>query len=192
MKAVQITNDELYTILLYTEHYFPKVEVGVKASQWHYEKEKRNPNATGIIGEWGVLKNQGHTKLHEFLSNRPRRRSDPGDVNGDFGVFDIKTNVWNLPPESMLGKSYYCGNVEAKHKDKDFLDGFIFTTFVRPERTLYIMGYLAKEEFFEVAKFHKKGESKVNGFTFPIDAYDIHYARLKPIGELGILKAITK
>lgn len=190
VRWTELSFNELYMISLYTDLYFPRSAIDHRPSQFHYDQETRNPNWTGIVGEWGVLKAQGFTGLGRYLINRPYKKADRGDVQGIAGIFDIKTNVWKVPPAGMWRKPYFCGNVEDKHLKKDFLAGFIFTVFVPEEGKVYIMGYKLRRDFIQESTFQPIGTEKENGFKAHSNLYDLHYQHLRPIGELGELTPV--
>lgn len=187
IKKVNITEEELYTIELYSQLYFSKDKMKGYDSQFHYRGEARNPNCTGIIGEWAFWKNYSNISLPEFLKDRITYGSDNGDGRIGKDIFDLKTMVWKSEPKFMLDKQSYCGNVEYKHMDKKFINFFIFATIFDDPSGLVVnlMGWVSKNKLTEWGTLHKKNDKKENGFIFPCDAYDIEYKRLNPMSYLN-------
>lgn len=183
--SVELTPDEIFTIDLYCRLFFARKDIDHRASQFHYKGEKRNPNTTGIIGEWAFFKHYTNLQLHEFLRKRPYKKSDKGDGQSKRGaIFDIKTTTWHNDPKWMLEKPHYKGNVEPKHLEKKFLNAFVFVAYNPKNNFCHLMGQLEFNEFLKRAEFHRKGDVGDNKFVYATNNYDIRFESLDPIHYL--------
>lgn len=95
-------------------------------------------------------------------------------VNGK--SVDIKTKRCTTQPKS----NYLCSiAATSKHQKCEY---YIFVRVLTTLDELYVLGSISKKEFFEKAKFNRKGQEDVNGWKFAADCYNL------PISELKDLK----
>jgi hypothetical protein len=151
---------------------------------WYYDDEaivadiSRNPNYVGLLGEIAIHKIHG-ISVDDCLRRRTLYKSDEGfDIDIFGGTYDIKTLRTAIPPQI-----YYRYNVNATCKEKYKNKGYIFNSLLKDESTLFSVGFLPKELFYEKAILHKVGDvSKTgNNFVFPNESYDIGINELEPI-----------
>lgn len=185
IREIEITNKEIELINEYTDKNFYKPDIDKRASQFHYEGEKRNPNATGIIGEWAIFKKYSNYTLEEYLKLRPVRRSDKGDgTNLDGVVWDVKVINWRSEPRYLWNKDNFQALVENKHLGKNFIDVFVFGFFNPIKGVFYLMGWMEREEYGRLGQWNKKGDQLSPYFKCPADCVSLKYRELRPIGLL--------
>lgn len=154
---VKLNTEELKKIRKYCDMVFPKDKVMKMDSQWS-SKSTRNPNETGIIGEWVYYKvySKVGISLDDYLKQRPVYVSDTGDGILDNGnVVDIKTRYFKEPIEKMWGSEFYTARVEEKHIDKHFIDIFTFVHVCPEMEMAYILGWMERDEFFVKSRLVK-------------------------------------
>ncbi len=147
-----------------------------------FDKEL-GPNTVGILGECALGKYEG-TPVQKTLDDRPKHESDLGwDIIIGALKYDIKT------PESIrfpLG-SYRCNISRLLFNKNKPNDGYIWIFMIpRPEKTppydWRVVGWMPKDEFFEKALFHKKGDKSItsNKFRYSAPMHDIAIHQLHP------------
>lgn len=184
---VKLEESELALISRYCKKMFPKEDIMARDTQWK-SKSNRNPNETGIIGEWVYYKlfSKTHITLKEYLKKRPRYRSDEGDGILDSGmVVDIKTRYFANTIENMWNREYYTARVEEKHIDKKFIDMFIFVHVYPEQGMAYIIGWIDREDYFKKARLIKNKGGVVRSGMPDINWYQVHYRELRPIEEIN-------
>ena len=100
------------------------------------------------------------------------------DLYTDQGIrIDVKTKRCTSAP-----KQYYECSIAA-HGTKQECDEYIFVRVLNNLHKAWILGRISKDEYFEKAVRHKKGErDESNGFTFKADCYNL------PISDLWKIK----
>ncbi len=87
---------------------------------------------------------------------------------------DVKTKRTSHQP-----KPFYLCSIAATNIKQEC--DFYYFVRVRTDLSLcYLLGYLPKDKFFEIADFKKKGDSDVNNFVFKEDCYNV------PVSELWL------
>lgn len=183
---VKLTKDELDKIKTYCDKIFPKDEIMKKEYQWK-SQSNRNPNETGITGEWAYFKmfSKAGLTLDEYLKNRPQYRMDHGDGILDSGQnIDIKTRYFDDAMEELWDKNYYTGRVEEKHIDKDYIDIFIFVHILPEEEIAYIIGWMERDEFFINARLVKNKYGEVTYGRPNTNWYELEYSKMYSISSL--------
>jgi len=94
---------------------------------------------------------------------------------------DIKTKERKVPPRG----NYYASVADYNTKQK--CDFYVFCSTVGLS-SVYIIGIIKKEEFYDKATFFKQGDfdpssSELFPFYFTADCYNLEYSELYPIGS---------
>ena len=99
------------------------------------------------------------------------------DLYTDQGVrIDVKTKRCTSAP-----KEYYECSIAA-HGTRQQCDEYIFVRVLNNLTRAWILGSISKDEYFEKAVRHKKGEVDAsNNFTFKADCYNLQISELCPI-----------
>jgi len=195
--AVEIDKNELYTIKLYCELYWNRNQFSKETVDKHwmgYDHIKRNPNESGIIGEWAFWKRYTGISLADFLQKRPRRRSDKGDgITSDGFTFDIKTKCWRYPIASVFDKDFFRADINAPDFQRAEMQGFAFVYYEIEKALCHMVGWIDRERVAPYLEYHPKGEDRGNGFTYPADTYHVPYSVLDPMLYLcsGGVEVIT-
>ncbi len=99
------------------------------------------------------------------------------DLYTDKGVrIDVKTKRCTSPP-----KPFYECSITA-HGTKQECDEYIFVRVLNNLQRAWILGSIAKDEYFSKAVRYKKGDKdESNNFTFKSDCYNLAIEELWPI-----------
>lgn len=99
------------------------------------------------------------------------------DLYTDQGTrIDVKTKRCTSAPQPF----YECSI--AAHGSKQACDEYIFVRVLNNLQRAWILGRISKDEYFEKAVRHKKGEvDSSNNFTFKSDCYNLEISELWPI-----------
>jgi hypothetical protein len=149
--------------------------------------KKLGPNTIGILGECALAKKEG-IPVQKTLDARPKHESDLGwDIIIGGLKYDIKT------PESIsfpLAR-YRCNISRALFNKKKGNDGYIWIFMIPhpgkfPPYDWRIVGWMPKDEFFERASFHKKGDKSITGNKFKYSAplYDMAIRHINPYKDI--------
>jgi len=107
----------------------------------------------------------------------------------DFRIQDHKVDV----NHKVDVKAKHCKTEPMRHyecsiaKESKFqeTDLYVFTRILEDCSKGWILGYISKKEYFDMATFHTKGEIDIeNSFVFKNDCYNLPISCLKPINEL--------
>ena len=89
---------------------------------------------------------------------------------------DVKTKRCTSAPKSF----YECSI--AAHGTKQECDEYIFVRVLNNLQRAWILGRIAKDEYFDKAVRHRRGEvDESNNFTFKADCYNLQISELWPI-----------
>jgi len=143
----------------------------------HNSIRRGNGNFVGYLAEVILA---GRTKLR-------REQSYDYDLVGNKMTYDVKTKQRKVPAQED-----YSASIAAYNPNQD-CDAYIFASAYNRNDvwTVEYLGWMPKEEYFEKATFHKKGDLDPNDFTgrgwrFNADCYNLLYRDLYPIEELDI------
>lgn len=121
-------------------------------------------NLAGFIGEVVVAEHLGATHTNTY---------DYDLVLGDKRV-DVKTKRTNYPPR----ENYDCSVAAFNTRQK--CDYYAFVRVKNDLTKAWILGFYGKSDYFNDAKFHRKGEfDESNKFTFKADCYNIQIGKLR-------------
>lgn len=124
-------------------------------------------NLVGCLGEAIVL---------STLDNATLANTYDYDIIVDGLKLDVKTKERTVVPKSH----YECSVANFNTKQK--CDHYVFVSILVEKRIPkmgYILGYISKENFYEKASFHNKGElDERNNFTFTANCYNIEIHKL--------------
>jgi hypothetical protein len=97
------------------------------------------------------------------------------DIKLNGRTVDVKTrNLTNAP------KPYHFCNIPA-YSIKQNCE-FYFFVFIRRDKTVgWIVGYIDKQKFNNVARLYKSGEPSGYNFTFPVDSFQVIIRQLEDI-----------
>lgn len=103
------------------------------------------------------------------------------DISLGDQLIDVKSKNSTVVPK----KFYECSVSDYNTSQK--CDSYLFTRVVRND--VYLLGYLPKKQFYDIATFHKEGErDESNNFTFHCDCYNVKISDLLDIDKLKPLK----
>jgi hypothetical protein len=105
-------------------------------------------------------------------------------ISGDFKI-DVKTKERSVPP-----RGHYYASV-ADYNTTQKCSHYAFCSTIG-KSTVFILGIIDKEEFYDTATFFKKGDydpssSPTDAFYFTADCYNLEYSKLRGIGAEPIL-----
>ena len=128
-------------------------------------------NVAGFVGELVCLDLLPLSKINNTY-----------DHDIDFGKFtiDVKTKRTNYKP-----KDYYDCSVASSSKHQR-CSHYIFTRVLNDFSSTWILGWMTREEYFDAARFLKKGEEDGdNGFVVKADCYNVP---IKDLYDISLLK----
>lgn len=97
---------------------------------------------------------------------------------------EIKSKATKAVPNPNYEASIAAYNTTQKCDYYIFTRVYYIPTCIIP-RIVYIMGYIPKQEYFEKAKFLKKGQlDGDNGYVVKADCFNLSYANLHSIEDL--------
>lgn len=135
-------------------------------------------NLAGFVGEIVVQNLLGAIRSNTY---------DYDLLLGD-KLIDVKTKRCTSKPLP----NYECSVAAFNTKQK--CTHYIFTRVLEPDySTCWVLGYLEKEEYFNVSRFCEAGtvdEKDHRGWTFKADCYNIEIGQLKDVRELWNLVTV--
>lgn len=133
---------------------------------------KGRGNYTGFMGE--IL-------AAEWLGAEMRNTYNFDIMHGDLSI-DVKSKSSEVIPKSF----YECSVGEYNTFQR--CDYYLFTRVVG--RDVYLLGYLPKDEFYEMADYHREGEiDPSNGFVFRCNSYNVRIDQTRPVKDLVMVMA---
>lgn len=149
--------------------------------------KKLGPNTIGVLGECALGKEED-TPVQKTLDDRPEHESDAGwDIVIGGLKYDIKTHESIRRPLTK----YRCNISRALFNKKKDNDGYIWIFMIPypgmiPPYGWHAVGWMMKDEFFEEALFHKKGDKSITGNKFEYFApmYDISIKQIHPLKDI--------
>ncbi len=193
--TILLTPQEVDAITKYGDAYFDKQFIDSRPSQWASSKGffKRNPNTTGIKGEYGGVKHfASQIALDDFLRDRPWKMSDMGDailIGREAKIFDYKTRTRKASIAELVSSDLFCAEMDAKFADRkkySYLQGFIFCVNNEAMNQIHLMGWMTAQEFFKNAQRLPKGSPiPFSSLPYSSDTLIVPYRRLNPISELA-------
>lgn len=197
--TIKLSSQESKSIAGYVDAYLDKESTDRNPSQWvsTLGKNKRNPNETGIRGEWAGGRHFEKTPdLLTFLANRPWRMADFGDLvlkGKTSRIFDYKTRGISATPEELCESDFYQVHVATKFSGDNYryLQGFIFCTDDWRNNNVRVVGWMLRDEFFSNAIHVPAGQKapyQARAYENPM--YVFPYRRLHRMSELGKCKSL--
>jgi hypothetical protein len=118
----------------------------------------------------------GEILVRDMMDYRQANTKDY-DLYTDHGIrIDVKTKRCTSAP-----KEYYECSIAA-HGTRQQCDEYVFVRVLNNLTRAWILGSISKDEYFEKAVRHKKGEvDESNNFTFKADCYNLQISELWPI-----------
>lgn len=130
---------------------------------------KGDGNVAGIIGELA---------LAEYCGVRLCNTYDY-DLIIQGAKFDVKTKRCTSPPQ----ESYDCSVADFNTKQQ--CDAYFFTRVCEELNSVWLLGWVGKEEFYSNAEFMKKGQiDRSNNFTVKADCYNVKISKLRDFSFL--------
>jgi hypothetical protein len=130
-------------------------------------------NLAGFVGEFSVLKyltgsiDQGLDNTYQY------------DIIFNELKIDVKSKRTNVKP--LL--HYECSI--AKLNTRQLCDVYVFTRVKNDYSLCWLLGFLPKAEYFELANFMEKGTiDPSNGWKVSSDCYNVPIEELRPLNEL--------
>lgn len=122
------------------------------------------------INEWQAWSKIGHVDTRDFTVGRLE--------------IDIKARTGNKHPQP-----YFNCPIEDRQlysKFHEIVNTFVFSYFWIPENTIFIFGFLEKDDFLRKSRGYKKDDkpNKRVNFVFSVDTHVIKIRDLKPIIDL--------
>lgn len=97
-------------------------------------------------------------------------------INGS--TVDVKTKHTTVKPQM----DYLC-SISAFNTSQN-CDYYFFVRVMKDMSKGYLLGYLLKKDFYEVADFNKKGTEDINGWLFKDDCYNVEVRYLNKFKPL--------
>ena len=95
-------------------------------------------------------------------------------------TIDVKTKTTSVKPEPH----YECS--VSGHNIRQVTDYYVFCRVTRDMTKGWVLGYLPKKRFFELAQHYKKGDKDPsNRFVFKSDTYSVRIDQLSDIADFG-------
>tara|TARA_R100001509_G_C4748281_1_gene175469 strand:+ start:83 stop:568 length:486 start_codon:yes stop_codon:yes gene_type:complete len=124
-------------------------------------------NLAGFIGEIVVT---------DYIGAKEQNTYDYDIVDKIGNKIDVKTKRCNSEPKV----NYDCSI--AAHGTKQKCDMYVFVRVLNDFSKAWILGKIMKDEYFEKAKYHKKGElDPDNKFRFKADCYNVKIHQLDTV-----------
>lgn len=196
--TVELPEKEVAEISSYGDRMFDKATIDRMSSQYKSSRglNKRNPNTTGIKGEWAGLKYflDELADLSPFLNERPWKMADMGDaliIGKKPLIFDYKTRTRKASVAELVESDELMAEMDAKFADTNkygYLDAFIFCVNNEADKTIHLMGWMLAKEFFQFAQRFPRG-TKIPGYhwSYEVDELMLPYRRLRPMEDLKAL-----
>ena len=122
-------------------------------------------NAIGFLSE---------IMLSEYLQCE-RQPCKDYDILWNGMKVDVKTKETTVPP-----KNYYDCSI-AKTSTHQRCDAYLFTRYIK-KGSLYVLGWISKEDFFNKARFLRKGDiDGDNDFVVKADCYNLSIIELNEV-----------
>jgi hypothetical protein len=134
----------------------PKKE---KLRIWAWVKKHNTANRGKFDGnlEKQFLGKLAESMVCEYMTGKELELKDDGFDGGvDFVFEGIKVDVKSMG-RNVFTKEHYENNFIDDQKEYK-TDMLVFTSINKKKQVLEICGWLSKEEFLEVAEFHKQGQ----------------------------------
>ena len=193
---LDLTEEEFRDVLKYCAKVFPKEwveewtprdEDGKPRFGREIDWDKLGPNTIGVLGECALGKYEG-VPVQKTLDDRPQHESDSGwDIILGGLKYDIKTHQSVRRP--LL--KYRCNISRALFNKNKPNDGYIWIFMIpypwkTPAYGWHVVGWMPKDEFFEKADFHKKGDKSVTGnkFVYFSPLYDMPISKIYPYKDI--------
>lgn len=138
---------------------------------------REDSRAVGLTGALAVAKIMG-IDVFKYVTSINLYRDGGMDFQYHGKKVDVKTQLSVVKPDA-----HYRCNIAEHQKDYPCTH-YVFCFLIRIEPILYIAGACSKQDFFKNARFNKKGDTMINGFTYTNPVYDM------PISELDGLSIL--
>jgi len=146
-----------------------------------YANGNKDQQLTGIIGQSVISELFGQGWVD----------GSKGFDNGIDIVYQNKSIDVKTMGRTTEVRAYYVNNFLGAQKDFS-TDIYIFSSFNKTNNVLTVVGWIAKEDFFNKAKFYKRGSIRLrsNGSKFKTfaDLYEIENSKLNQIESINDLK----
>lgn len=192
--SIFLTPEEIAAITDYGNRMFDKATIDRMPSQWVTSRglNKKNPNTTGIKGEYAGLKFFApELTLTEFLTDRPWKMSDMGDaiiVGKKAKIFDYKTRTRTAPADVLVLDDSYMAEMDNKFSDRNkygYLQAFIFCVNDEKFNRIILMGWMTADEYFDYSQLITKGNPVPQSWRpYSADVRLLPYRRLHPMSDL--------
>lgn len=141
-----------------------------KAAQMQFLSGSITNGTSNVLGSLGEVIVQGH------LNASPSNTFDY-DIVHEGKRIDVKTKRCDSEPLPH----YDCS--VAAHGSSQNCDEYVFVRVLHSMKRAWILGSIAKSEFYEKATRYKRGYlDPSNNFTFRADCYNIPISELKDVG----------
>jgi len=143
-------------------------------------------------GELGELRNsitRGEGNLAAFIGERVAARVTGAHLYRTYEYDlvlgrDIKIDVKTKRTTVDYVKPHYEASI-AEYNTRQQCDIYLFTRVNLMTRSVWLLGWMSKEEYFRKARYLKAGTvDGSNGFVVKANCYNLPYSQLRPIEEL--------
>jgi hypothetical protein len=151
------------------------------------EEAKQNALSMGALkgsiteGEGNLAGFVGEIVVHNLIGGI-RHNTHDYDIRLDEKLIDVKTKRCTSSPKPNYECSVAAFNTQQK------CSHYVFCRVLEPSYSrCWVLGYLPKDEYYQVARFCKEGEIDQNdhrGWRFKADCYNIAIRDLRPIEDL--------
>jgi len=155
----------------------------VKITDEVIKKAKQKASSMGTLknsitkGEGNLAGFVGEAIVAEALCIAENNTFDYDMKYKNFKI-DVKTKRVNTPPRPF----YECSIAALNTKQE--CDFYVFTRVLNTLKEGWILGYLPKQDYFNLATFYKKGDiDPSNGWEVRTDCYNVPISKLKNIQD---------
>lgn len=144
-----------------------------------------------ILYEFGELKNSiskgesnifgalGEIIVHDYFKDNGREVDHSPTFDYDMTIsgkrIEVKTKRTTVTP-----KDYYLCSVTDFNTTQG-CDYYLFVRIQENKEEGYILGYIDRDEFYQIALFNKSGDKDINGWKFKADCYNIKIEMLNKL-----------
>lgn len=148
--------------------------IQLNINQEQHDKAKHMANDLGIIrnsimgGKGNIAGFLGEIVIADYFGFNHDNSYDYDLVANDGTTIDVKTKQTNYQP-----LPYYDCSIAA-YNTKQHCDYYCFTRIHYDMKTLWFLGMIKKQRYFEMSRFLKKGQHDGdNGFIVRADCYNL-------------------
>jgi hypothetical protein len=135
-------------------------------------------------GDSNIFGAVGEIVVYDFLHSRGHKIDVNSTYDYDLIVDNLKVDIKTKKTTVRPRPNYFCSisafNIHQK------CDYYLFVRVTEDLSVAYLLGYVRKDKFYDLATFKEKGELDVNGFVFKDDCYNLEVHRLQKFKKLKL------